>query len=220
MADEPSQHVGTWQVGVEVAKLILVIVLAPYYSFSYSKIPPNLRDDILAKCFFAYIVLEWAYVGVNMIDTYYVVMNYGKILTIAKYHGLNPLNRFPFNLLKIVNLGRIGIGIYLIGQISPYSGHCAEMSEYYHPCISLQLITIEELLYIHFYVIIGIIMFSEKIGKCLFNNETKDSSIRTKYNKTYGSINSPFPNFDQNNPVDSINLLIDREIDLETNENQ
>lgn len=161
---------GRNQIYNEYFTIMQIIAFGIYYTYSYTKIPESLIDHNVSQCFLAYIVMYWAQLIGNYINIQHVKNYYGIRMSKELFDYLNPLNRFPFTLIKLSNTACFGIGIYFVTMFSPISdNNCNIYDGYDHPCTSLQIISVFTLIFLGFLGFILSIVVLAIIFTCFYS---------------------------------------------------
>jgi len=122
--------------------IMQIIAFGIYFIFAYTEIPNDLHNKTLTKCFLSYLVMYLAQI-INTIITIKHIQHY-KGIRMRKdlFEYLNPINRFPFSLIKTCNTVMFCLGIYILIKFIPFSTGCDIYDGYYHPCTALQIISV------------------------------------------------------------------------------
>lgn len=132
-----------------LSSIVVSLSLVSYYTYSYLNISPDLYDDILTKCFLAYIVSCWISIPYELHTAYLVYRYWGGTMHMDMWTSLKLANKHPFTLIKLKFWLDIGLGIYFLTIFTPVtSDNCDIYWDSSDACRSMQIITVLTYIYL------------------------------------------------------------------------
>jgi len=90
----------------------------------------------------AYIILEWIGLIKILINIVHINNYYNKRMSKQLFKYLNPINRFPFSIIKLTLLGVLGLDVYFVTIFIPLSNGCDIYKDHHDACLSMQIISV------------------------------------------------------------------------------
>ncbi|AYV76255.1 MAG: hypothetical protein Terrestrivirus5_77 [Terrestrivirus sp.] len=135
-----------------------------FYTYAYTTIPDNLKNNPLSICYLVNLILSWANMTNSLVELRYMFHYYGQEMPKTTWKQILPTNRYPLSLLKLIPCANLGFNIYFMTKFIPYSVGCDIYSEVPLMCASMRMITFFGLLTLSFFGIV--VVFLLLFGCC------------------------------------------------------
>jgi len=139
------QLITKYQVRIQEFSCIFIISTITFYSYAFSQISENLRNEILSILFLTYIILYF----ISTVCNSFIQMRIhqklvGQYVAPRLLRQMNPLNRRPICwLITLIQVTLMGINIYIISNFLPISdNNCGIFYDNILVCNAFQVITI------------------------------------------------------------------------------
>ena len=152
MADNNAMiRIGGSQLCSQLFNMAVSLAFSIFYTYAYSELKGDVLNDPLSKCFLATIIIGWIYKIIGYINIRHINRYYGQTMSKELFEYLNPINKFPLNILKLLYPANFGLSIYFMILFTPIQNdNCNIYKDYHNACVSMQISTVFTLLTLAF----------------------------------------------------------------------